>query len=524
MRKVAMALTLLTLLSLTVGAQRVEVRRGNCTSLPTSGADMARAQQQRRLATPSSDWDSTRVYRQLVILFSFNDKDFSYENPRETYDKIFNQTGYNERKGPGCVAEYFREQSGGRLNLQFDVYGPYKIDSPAQPYTNPDEDTKNKGKTQMKAATTMFLEDHPEIDFSVYDWNGNGTVNQVIYVFAGYAGNESSSKSYGHIWPNTSNFSIIWTPDHKRITNYTSSGELWTNNKPCGIGTICHEFTHSLGLPDIYPTNGWTYTAVDEWDLMDGGNFTNYGWCPPNYSPLEKMLLGWLEPVELTGPTSVTDMKPVSEGGEVYLVKHTDKEYYLLENRQWRGWDFGAPGRGLVVYHVDYDQGSWTSNSLNNRNNMFRYQIVAADNRTYDDWDTVTRDVMHVTSKNQTYRNDDRMNSYYLSGSAYPYTPDAGETIMALTDETVPAATMYNANGEGSKLLSKPITNIRMTEDGLISFDFMGGTTGVERVTSHRPCQAEECIDLMGRKLPAGSHARLYIIKGTDGKVRKVIR
>ena len=164
-------------------------------------------------------------------------------------------------------------------------------------------------------ATNLFIEEHPEIDFSQYDWNGNGRVNQVIFIYAGLTGNITSTACYGHIWPNTSSFPTITTPDGKKISNFTASGELWPYNRSFGIGTICHEFSHSLGLPDIYPTskNGG-YSICDEWDLMDGGNFTNYGWCPPNYTPLEKMLLGWLTPVELTEPTSITDLKSVSEG------------------------------------------------------------------------------------------------------------------------------------------------------------------------------------------------------------------
>jgi hypothetical protein len=50
---------------------------------------------------------------------------------------------------------------------------------------------------------------------------------------------------------------------------------------------------------------------------MDGGNFTNYGFCPPNYTALEKYLLGWVEFTDLTEATTVTDLKPVAEGGEV---------------------------------------------------------------------------------------------------------------------------------------------------------------------------------------------------------------
>ena len=91
------------------------------------------------------------------------------------------------------------------------------------------------------------------------------------------------------------------------------------------------------------------------------------------------MLLGWLTPTELTSPITITDMKPVAEGGEAYIVKHTNSEYYVLENRQQTGWDIGEPGRGLLIYHVDYLESSWRINSVNTGKN-FRYDLVHADN------------------------------------------------------------------------------------------------------------------------------------------------
>jgi hypothetical protein len=40
--------------------------------------------------------------------------------------------GFNKGQGKGCVADYFRDQSLGILNLQFDVYGPVKVSQQAR--------------------------------------------------------------------------------------------------------------------------------------------------------------------------------------------------------------------------------------------------------------------------------------------------------------------------------------------------------------------------------------------------------
>lgn len=515
MRKVTFAVIALltTLLALPSPAQDMSLRRGNCMPEGEAGGGVAAGQgnAMRRLPSVNKNWDANRVYRQLVILISFSDTDFKEEDPQAFYNRMLNEEGYNQRLGPGCLAEYFRVQSGGLFNVQFDVYGPYKISSKAQPYEAPNENTHNYGRSQMIAATNMFLEEHPDIDFSQYDWNGNGKVNQVIYVCAGFTGNQSNEKCYGYIWPNTSTFTTINTPDGKIISDYSCSNELWANNTSCGFGTIAHEFTHSLGLPDIYPTsNDDDYSVVDEWDLMDGGNFTNYGWCPPNYTPLEKMLLGWLTPIELNEPTIISNLKSVADGGETYMVKNTSNEYYLLENRQWSGWDIGLPGQGLVIYHVNYVASSWSGNSVNNKPNARNFHLIAADNRNYNEWD----DFMIESGATSQYANSERMNNLHLSGAPYPLANDEGILNDALTDTSVPAAVVYNKNAEDTLFMSKPITDIVQNEDGTVSFKFKNGTLDViDDLVSGLATKGEgDIYDLQGRRI-YGKPARGLVIK-----------
>jgi hypothetical protein len=294
-----------------------------------------------------------------------------------------------------------------------------------------------------------------------------------------------------------------------------------TNKASCGFGTISHEFTHSLGLPDIYPTAGEGFSVVDEWDLMDGGNFTNYGWCPPEYTAMEKWLMGWISFKELDEPTTVVGLKPVSEGGDVYRIKHSDSEWLLLENRQQRGWDAGAPGSGLVIYHVFYDGSVWQGNKVNTDKNKRRFHLFNADNRDYDAWDG------YLDEKGLgTYANAGRMNSRYLSTSPYPWT---NETTMdvndELTDSSVPAAKMNYPNAKEELMLSKPITNISVDDDGLVSFDFMGGGTptairGMARQSGH---EAVVAYDLNGRRLSQPSRKGIYILRQSDGTIVKKV-
>lgn len=535
MRK--LLISLFALLSLGVSAQDVQVRRGNC--LPEAETDdvaAARSLKPRKLPVINRDWNPNKVYKQPVILISFSKTNdtvptpcvFAMDNPRETYNRMFNEAGYNQREGKGCVADYYRDQSNGMLNLEFDVYGPYMVDTLAQPIKNATSSSINYGRAMFIDATKKWIAENPTLDYSQYDWNGNGWINQVIFVAAGLCGNQNNVKSFGYIWPNTSTFSTITAPDGTKISDYTASCETWANGYSCGIGTICHEFTHSLGLPDVYPVgnDALPYSMMDEWELMDGGNFTNYGWCPPNLTPLEKMLMGWLTPTELTGPTSIKDLKPSADGGAVYQIKHTDTEYLLLENRQWSGWDAGLPGKGLVVYHVNYNESKWANNKVNGTLNNYGYSLVSADNMNYDEWYNYV-----VTWKTpKQYANSYRMNSNFLSTASYPWATDSTEVVnRELTDTSVPAALMYTANVGGSNLLGKPITNITMSDDGLVSFDFMGGNTeGIENLTPSLSEVDGAVYDLQGRRLPESATSnhkpQIRIVRQADGTFRKVLK
>lgn len=470
------------------------------TTLQTRGS-------QDYLTYPHTSWDKDRIYRQLVVLVSFADCDFTSEAPSTTYHALLNESSYNEMNGPGCMADYFRDQSGGLFNMQFDVYGPIKVSGNAQ-----SSDTrKNLGKDSFHEAMQMLMADHPDIDYSPYDWNGDGFVDQVIFIYAGLSGNQAGAT--GHIWPNTSRFSTIETPDGYKISQYSASAEKWTATLTCGIGTICHEFSHCLGLPDIYPTSTSVdaMSIVDEWDLMDGGIVTNIGWCPPNYSPLEKMLMGWLTPEELTENTNISGLKPIADGGKAYRIRHTDQEYYLLENRQRQGWDFGLPGHGLLVYHVKYDQALWEDNKVNNINGKPYYSLVAADNLDYLGW----TELLTQRGSTSRYANPWMTNCLVLSTAPYPWRTDSTTFVnQELSATSTPAAQMYDADEEGNLMLSKSITNITEHEDGTISFRFLvdGQEDGI--LTPHATTKESAFYTLQGVRVAAPTKRGIYIRGG----------
>ena len=465
------------------------------------------------LEYPMTTWDPNRVYHQPVILISFKDCAFSMPDPVEFYRRILNEPGYNEGVGPGCLADYFREQSGGLFNIEFDIYGPIQVDTLVK-----GNGWTNYGDYPVKKATQM-LSEQEGVDFSPYDWNGDGYVDQVIYIAAGFCGNQVKG---GYIWPNTSSlYPYVRMPGGVTVDQFSVSCELWKDGTSCGIGTICHEFTHCLGLPDIYPTSGGAgFSVVDEWDLMDGGNYTAKGWCPPNYSALERMLMGWSSPTELTEARNVAGMMSLNDGGETFIIRNPghENEFYLLENRQQNGWDYATPGKGLLIIYVDYDKEVWSNNTVNTSRSHYRYDLFHADGKNYKDWDPLENG-----QDFGKYTMEGWVRNRYLSTSPYPYRNDStGITNDALMNESDPAATLYYENTDGLKYMSKPITGIQMDDDGIVSFDFMMDPWGMEtRMVDGGNKTADGWYDLQGRRLQGSPQRRgLYIHNGQKESIR----
>lgn len=439
----------------------------------------------RSLPTPNQSWDPTRTYRQIVLLVEYADSTFSMDNPKTYYDNLLNLTTSNTRGGEGCAVDYFRDQSNGQFNLQFDVEGPIKVSQSAKGTSG-----SNYGIDACIEAVKKAV-DSLHVDFSPYDWNNDGEVDQVVFIVSSYCGNIGSGDFPKFIWPNTDFFysKKVKVGEGLYVNQYSVSAEKWYNDIPCGIGTICHEFAHCLGLPDLYPVSGSLFSMVDEWDLMDGGNFTCWGWNPPNFSALEKSLFGWLEIEEIKEPCNISDMKPVADGGKAYKISKEGDEYYLLENREQTGWDKGLPGKGLTIYHVDYSATAWKYNNVNTPSN-YRYTLLHADGMDYDAWDKH----IGVTGMTEYVDTENRMNRRHLSTSAYPFVSDTLEVRKC----------------EETPLL---ISNIQLSDAGIISFTVENGT-GIAPVVETTK-NDDHWYDLQGRRLATEPTRKgLYIHNG----------
>ncbi len=308
---------------------------------------------------PNTRGISTKGRKQaLVILMEFPDRRMSYE--RVKFYRQFNERDYN---GTGSVRDFFGENSYGQLWLNFDVVGPYMAKHNMAYYG---EDKSKKDQRVRDLIDEAVHKANGDVDFSSFDADYDNIVDFVHIIYAGY------SQAYGAedntIWPHQGTMSWFWSIFHwldgKMITKYSCSSELsWTSgNDMEGIGTTCHELGHILGAPDFYDKNDSTdgeFLGTGQWDLMDSGNDNEDGKSPAHFNPFIKtQIFGWAKLNDLPDKGNVT-LRPASTimGQESFykLPTSTPDEYFILENRQWQGFDKGLPGHGLMIYHVHSD-------------------------------------------------------------------------------------------------------------------------------------------------------------------------
>lgn len=421
--------------------------------------------------------DAKRPYsgekRGLVILANYADKSMVTANASAAFNDMFNKVGYNKFNHVGSVHDYFYDQSYGQFSLQFDVVGPVTVSRNMSYYGQNDKDDDDMYPCKF-VAEAVTLADKAGTDFSKYDWDGDGEVDMVLVIYAGY-GEASTGADKNTIWPHEwmlSEGALCGdgngpvTFDGVKIDTYAVVCELYgiSGTTISGIGTACHEFAHSLGYPDLYNTNYDGGGGMSVWDLMHSGNYNGPNdrcEVPAGFSAYERWMGGWLEPEELSEPCFVTDLPALCDSPRAYIIYNNSNrnEAYILENRQAKKWDSmigGANCHGMLISHIDYDEKAWVDNTVNDDKYHQRVTYFPADNSFGSWYDSYG---MYTTTHSQT------------AGDPFPGT----QRKTAFTDTTLPAATLYNAAPDGRKFMGKPITDIVESADGTISFTFMGG-------------------------------------------------
>ena len=486
------------------------IKAQNAKAFYNSMETQAKANKVRRepMTPDNSLLPSLGKHKIPVILVEFSDVEFSVENPKATFDKYLNgKELFNKEtdQNYASVAKYFKDMSFGKFEPEFEVYGPVNLGKPLATYGAGYSSEENMGLLLTDACTAV----DDEVDFTQYDSNDDGNIDLIYIIYAGFS-QSIAGNSTDCIHPKSGYLSLAKSFDGMDVKRYGVNNEL--NGTPAdqangpiinGIGLFCHEFSHCMGLPDLYPKSGSIAEAcinqnMDYWSLMDAGEYTANGYRPTAYTAWERERLGWMEIGTLTGPSNV-ELKSLDEGGAAFRIYNdkdeTGHEYYIVENVQNNGWNKKLFGNGLMVTHVDYlsSQFSLGGCKVNNTAGHPRMHVMAADGMFVPEYFLgSTIEDSYITFLKE--HNADLVAKYggqvfsiedykaEAAGDLFPGTSNA----TSLTDDSQPMKA-WTYNGE---TMGKPITDITNdTEKGIVSFKFMGGgepVDGINEVTVNK--------------------------------------
>ena len=396
-------------------------------------------------------------FRGLVVLVEYNDRKFTSSDPHKMFTDLITQEGYTgyiddqgvKREYTGSVYDYFKENSNGKFKPHFDVVGPVTVDY-SQTYPN------GSGSNVTARCTAMFGDALKQLDDSVnfkdYDTNGDGTVDMVFFVVAGGGANYGVNKST-YLWPHASSFTSFRL-DGVSFGRYACSTELYgleSDSIVDGIGTICHEFSHVLGLADLYDTdyskNGQS-THPGKWSIMAGGNYLNKSRTPAGFGSYERWALGWLKPEVISSEGEIT-AKSLQNTNSAYRINtQLKKEYFLVENRDETRWDACLPGHGLLVWRVDStSETSWTNNKVNINPTHNYYELVRA------------------SQKDSTYESTSGLTTTFVDWAGDPF-PGATNVTSLVNSDTKPSIKSWT----GMKT-EYTLDQIATTTDGDVKFN-----------------------------------------------------
>lgn len=405
-----------------------------------SGSVMRRIRPNRALQKTS--YPTKGLQKAIVILVEYADRKFTVDEPAKSFWNLLNEEGYNKNNATGSARDYFMASSSGQFIPEFDIYGPVTLAHDMGYYGGPGKAGSDDVPEEMVIEACRLLD--PEIDFTDYDRDGDGIIDNVYIFYAGYG--EASSGIENTVWPHSWDISEATKEevylDGVRLDHYACSNELiYPGSEIVGIGTFCHEFSHVLGLPDLYATTYSRAFTPGSWSLMDHGSYNNDEKTPPYLSAYERYALGWISPIEI-GEAAELTLDTISTNAAYIIKTGKETEYFLLENRQQASWDRYIPGHGMLIWHIDYVDDVWGNNVVNNTPAHQYVDIEEADGMA----SVATRD-----------------------GDAFPGVAH----VTAFTDETTPNMQMW-----GGANVNKPITDIE-EEDGIIRFKVSGGESVV---------------------------------------------
>lgn len=410
--------------------------------------------------------------RGLIILVNF--QDVAFETSKAEMDSMLTGENYTRSysykygmrtyyvNSEGSARKYFYDSSEGLYNPQFDVVGPVTVSQNVKYYGGNDRYGNDENPEAMIIEACKLVDD--SVDFSLYDNDKDGTVDFVYVMYAGYG--EADGGAANTIWPHQYFIYQYISLDDTKIYRYACSNEMDNYTKHhTGIGTFCHEFSHVLGLPDLYETTNTGYhKTLGQWSILDYGPYNNDGNTPPTYSAYERFFMGWLTPRLITEPENVI-LEDLKNNNEALLISSTDEHnligndpnpttFYMLENRQQTGWDEYLPGHGLMLTKIQYNYNKWYNNTVNNTATKMGVDLIEADGKApeYDSngyWGKA-KDLFPAGATEYTKIENHAIEEITENDGviSFKYKGGAVETAVENVDNNTPVLAIYNVLGQ----------------------------------------------------------------------------
>ena len=452
--------------------------------------------------------------RILTILAAFQDVGFTVNDPVKAFDQYLNgnkqeDLGNMNHMNVASVRQYFNTCSYGNFTPQFDVVGPLTLPQNMAYYGG----KNNKGSDDR---FSDFCRDALELakdivsDWSTYDNDKDDRIELVCVIFAGYGQNQGGADS--SIWAKAS-YQNIKVNDTQRISRFNCCPELFHPQYPDyinGTGVFIHEFSHCMGLPDLYATTSTAYVnnqGMETFSIMDYGLYNRNGFAPCPYNAWEQEVMGWTKIEELK-PTAdsqqqVSDLLPLIEGGKAYKLVNADndRDYIVMENIQKRGLNTYSAAHGLLVYHVDYPYNTVNMTDAPNSNPGHPGVAVVPANGTLIS--------SYLRGSGKKYTNEEWKES--LSSSVFP----GPENVTALTSQMqLPNYCFWNSSK--AKETNYMLNSISENEGtGTVSFIVASdNTSSIDDVRWLKPDDSHVVYDLQGRRIQGCLKAGIYIVDG----------
>ncbi len=416
-----------------------------------------------------SSFPSQGEIRSAVILVEYADLEFTVSNPNQAFYNQLNEEGYSVSGATGSAKDYFAASSGGQFSGQFDVYGPYKL-SNNRSYYGGNNSSGNDMRPDQMIWDAVEMADADGVDFSQYDFNEDGVIDNIFVYYAGH--NEAEGGSSDSVWPHK--WAVYSRPvyDGKYLYEYACTSELRnaTGSTIAGIGTFCHEFSHVFGLADHYDTdyysNGYSY-GLGEYDIMSSGSYNNSGNTPPLHNALEMDMIGWATPTVIDVNQSIA-IEPIQSLQTYKILTEVDGEYFLIENRNSSSivWDEYIPADGLIISHIDRStkyMSYWNNNAPNKNPSHECFRFINAGNATVSSsYSTAWAKVPYPYNSNDSWGPDSTPKAESWAGEDIEYQVSnitrIGENITFYAS---------NINYEGVMVVVAPLSSDNYVGEGI---------------------------------------------------------